>query len=826
MKLMKKLLGLSLAVLAVVGLTACVENEENVEGGYIYRSYTSALATNWNPHTWETNADSAFLSYIESPFVDLSIKDSTTGEYQWVYEMATSIEDVTEAHQDDLTKFGSALPSGVSSVSEVTAGYVYEIKLNENAKWQDGDPINADDYIYSMQQFLAPELQNYRANNYYSGESAIAGAYEYYNQGKSDFFPATDFDASVYANETLYLDLNNASFWSFMFGDPDAATAYEWAAPYGYFSFVDANGETVDFYAKYSALVDENGRLEVTDSVKADIQAWASSAYFGWPWAEENLAYFVTFLYTFPTVSYDTVGLYKVDDYTIRYVCKNSYDYYYFLTSMTSNWLLHEKTYEACKNFDNDIYTSTYNTSVETTVSYGVYKMTSLQEGKQVVFEQNENWYGFTKLEDGSLYSETPFTVDGKKVQQYQTTKIVIDVMTPDAAKLAFESGQISDYAPSASELPSYTLSDQLYQSDETYTMRLFFNTNLEALQEMDKSKGNQNSVVMSNYNFRKAFSLSVDRSDWVTTTAGYKPAYSLINSLYYYNVYEDPTSIYRNTDEAMQSIVDLYGITYGEGQPYATLEEAYKAVTGYNLDEAQQLMKTAHDELVAANLYTSGQDIKIRVAWKAGAPDSDDYAQLAKLESYLNAAVAGSGFGKVTLELVGNLTSRYEDVPNGEYAIGYGAWGGAAFYPFTMFRVYMDPSYTKIHEAGCWDPATETLTLYLGEVDEEGNPVPTTMTYQAWSQSLSGNGPYANADFETQLYILSQLEKEYIGLYYAMPLATSTVCSLLSYQVSYYTENYNIMYGYGGIRLMSYNYDNVEWHNYVKSQGGTLNYN
>ena len=753
MKLMKKLLGLSLVLVSAVALTAC--DEEKVEGGYIYRSYTSALATNWNPHTWETNADSAFLGYIESPFVDLSIKDSTTGEYQWVYEMATSIEDVTATHQSDLTKYGCTLPEGVENASDVTKGYVYEIKLNESAQWQDGDPINADDYIYSMKQFLAPELQNYRANNYYSGESAIAGAYEFYNQGKQDYFPATDFEASVYEGEKLYLDLNAASFWNMMFGDANAAAAHEWADAYGYFDFVDASGATVDFYDKYSALVDENGRLEVTDSVKADIKAWASCSYFGWPWDDSNLAYFVTFLYTFPEVTYeDTVGLYKVDDYTIRYVCKNAYDYYYFLTSMTSNWLVHEKTYEACKSFDKGVYTSTYNTSLDTTVSYGVYKMTSLQDGKQVVFEQNDKWYGFTKQEDGSLYSETNFEVDGKKVQQYQTTKIVIDVMQPDAAKLAFESGQISDYAPSASELPSYTLSDQLYQADETYTMRLFYNTDLAKLQEMDKSKGNQNSVVMSNYNFRKAFSLAVDRRDWVTTTAGYKPAYSLINGLYYYNVYEDPTSIYRNTDEAMQSIVDLYGIKYGANEPYKTLKEAYDAITGYNLDEAKQLMKAAHDELVAENLYTSGSDIKIRVAWSAGAPDADAYAQLGKLESYLNAAVVGSGFGKVTLEMVGNLKTRYEDVANGEYAIGYGAWGGAAFYPFTMFRVYMDPSYTKIHEAGCWDPSSEQLTLNVGEKNENGEEIATTMTYQQWSQCLSGTGKFANAPFETKLLI------------------------------------------------------------------------
>ena len=831
MKLFKKISAFALVGATVFSLTACKEGStgegtpEAVKKDYTYYSYTSALGTNWNPHTWETNADSGMLGYIESPFVDVTVKNSTSGEYQWVYEMATSITDVTASHRDDLVKYKSTLPESAESWDEVDKDFVYEIKLNPEAQWQDGTKINADSYIYSMKQLLAPELQNYRANNYYTGESAIAGAYEYYNQGKSDFFPCTDFDASAYANEKLYLDLNGASFWSMMFGEANAKDTYSWAAKY--FTFTDASGATVDFYEKYSALVDENGRIEATESVVSDIKSWATGVgAFGWgEWSDADLAYFCTFKYTFPEAKYDeTVGLYKVDDYTIRYVLKNAYEEFYFKVSMSSNWLVHEETYEKCKSFDKGVYTSTYGTSLATTVSYGPYKMESLQDDKQVTYVQNDNWYGYEKLEDGSLYSETTFEVDGKKIQQYATTRIVIDVMTPDAAKLAFESGKLSEYAPTASELPGYSLSEQLYKADETYTMRLFYNTDLDALKEMDNSKGNKYSVVMSNEKFRKAFSLSVNRTDWVTTTAGYKPAYSLINSLYYYNVAHDPNSIFRNTDEAMQAICDIYGVTYGEGKQYATLAEAYAGITGYNLAEAKKLMKEACDELVAAGLYAKGEEIKIRIAWKAGAPDADDHAQVAKLNEYINAAVADSGFGKVTFELVGNLAKRYEDVPNGEYAIGYGAWGGAAFYPFTMFQVYMDPDHTALHEAGCWDPTTETLTLVLGK-DAEGKDITDTMTYQKWSGSLAGEGKYANADESVKLYILSQLEKAFIEKYYCMPLATTTACSLVSYQLSYYTENYNIMYGYGGIRLMSYNYDDAAWAKFVADNDNQLSY-
>ena len=294
--------------------------------------------------------------------------------------------------------------------------------------------------------------------------------------------------------------------------------------------------------------------------------------------------------------------------------------------------------------------------------------------------------------------------------------------------------------------------------------------------------------------------------------------SYYLINSLYFYDVYEDPASIYRNTEEAMQAVCNIYGVQYGEGTPYATLEEAYKSVNGFNLTEAKALMKTACEELVAAGLYTAGENIVIEMGWKKGANDSTDLQQAALLNKYLNAALEGSGFGQIELKPIDNLNNRYADVAAGVYAIGWGAWGGAAFYPFTMFRVYCDPSYTSLHEAGCWDPATETLTLVV-----EGEEV--TMTWQEWSVSMTGTAPYANASNEVKLSILAQIEENFIELYYAIPVCTTTICSMLSYKTSYYTENYSIMYGFGGLRLTRYNYSDAEWAEYVASQNNNLAY-
>ena len=516
--------------------------------------------------------------------------------------------------------------------------------------------------------------------------------------------------------------------------------------------------------------------------------------------------------------TFDEVGCYKVDDYTIRYVTQAAIDINYFLVSCSSNWLVYEDLYEAGKDTTGALVTTNYNTSKDTTMSYGPYRIESLQEGKQLVYVKNENWYGYEEQADGSLKAMTSWLVDGESRERYQTNKIVIDVMDDDAAKQAFLKGELSEWTPSADDTLAYATSERLYKVEETYTQSFFFNTSVDALKTMDESKGNTNSVVLSNENFRKAFSLAVDREELVGATSGYKPAYAIMNNLYFYDVYNDPNSSYRNSDDAMQAIVNLYGVEYGEGTPYATLRDAYLSINGYNLTEAKALMATACTELVEAGLYVAGDPIVIRIGWAKGAIDSAANQQVALINKYINAAVEGSGFGTVTFEAVGNINDRYAAVPAGEFAIGYGAWGGAAFYPFRNFQVYCDTEQYSINELGCWDPSTENLTLVV-------NGEEVTMTWQDWSRALIGTGPYAGESNELKLNITAQMEELYLKKYYRIPLMSTTACFMVSYQLDYFTENYNIMYGFGGLELMTYNYTDAEWADFIAESNGAISY-
>ena len=824
---MKKLLALLLAVVMVFGMVACSNNgddtPEDVAATYTYHTYSSALATNWNPHTWEMSSDSTVMGYIETPLVDISILDSTTGEYQWIFLAATNIEDVTAEYQDDLIKYNCSI--GDSDVSEITEGYVYKITLNPEICWENGTPINADTYIYSMQQMLAPEMKNYRANNYYSGDSALAGAENYFYSGSAVW--TDNYGGAYYKLADLVLGADGV--YTLADGTPvklSVSNSLAWlGGSYALSAYVDAYGDSMFDVASYEALValaDEDGYIDVTDET---IGLLTNVITFSSDWGEtaEDVVSYMFYESVYDTYSWDTVGLYKEDDYTIIYVCESYYDYYYFLTSCTSNWLVYEELYEAGKDTTGTLVTTDYGTSVETTMAYGPYKLESLQDGKQMVLTRNLEYFEYELDEEGNYVGSTSFfTVDGENKEQFKTDKIVIDVMTDDAAKQAFMKGEIDNWTPAADEVVNYSTSENLYQVDETYTMRLFFNCDLDSLKTMDTSYGNTNSVVLSNYNFRKAMSLAIDRDEFVTATAGYKAAAFMLNTLYFYDVYEDPSSVYRSSDEAMQAICNVYGVEWGEGTIYATLQDAYNSITGYNLTEATELMKTALAELEAAGLYTAGEDIHIRMGWKAGTLDSTDNQQVALLNEYINAAASAAGFGKITLEAIDNLTNRYASVQAGEFAIGWGAWGGAAFYPFNIMRCYFDVTYMggleKIHEGGCWNPQEETLTLTIDGVEY-------TMTWEEWSHCNSGTGAFAGADNSTLLQALAGMEENYLQKYYMIPMCTTTACYLLSYKLSYYTDTYSIMYGFGGTRLLQYNYSDAEWTAFVAEQGGTLSY-
>ena len=77
----------------------------------------------------------------------------------------------------------------------------------------------------------------------------------------------------------------------------------------------------------------------------------------------------------------------------------------------------------------------------------------------------------------------------------------------------------------------------------------------------------------------------------------------------------------------------------------------------------------------------------------------------------------------------------------------------------------------------------------------------------------------------ETRLPLIAALEEQVLLAYYTLPMFNEYSASLMSFKTDYISYEYNTFMGYGGIRYMTYNYNNGDWADYVSSKGGQLNY-
>ncbi len=790
---------------------------------YTLHDYMGAAPTNFNPHTWETNADNVISGYAEAPLVDVTIADDGVN-FEWVLEMAEEITDVTSEYVGQELGGKAIVPEGV------TEGQVYRIKLNQLAKWANGEAINADTYVESMKRLLDPKMQNYRANTYYNGDTAIKNAKPYFNAGAPIYAPIAQIEGE---KVTGYLPLDGKTLvfsWSkdIPFFGASASFIYDYNASYKA-NFKNEDG--VDLFKKYAELENPYGVIAITDENKDEVIAdlLTISQNFG----DDNPEAYKEWLFYLTgygdDYEWDNVGLKKVDDYTIDYILEKATSQFYFYTGMTSNWIVYAPLYDSLKSQAGDLFTTTYGTSVDSYMSYGPYKLATFQKDRQLTFDRNPNWFGWT---------------DGKHKGQYQTTNIVIDILSNEATvENLFLAGKLDSLGLNSTQLAQYRTSANLLKTDETYTFRFVFATEKSKLAALENqyngtSAEATNLKILSYKDFRKALSFSIDRAKLAAqATGGYKPAYSLFNSLYYYDIEHNTESIYRNSDVAMQAICDLYNVEWGTGTAYPTLKEAYDSITGLDLAQAKALFTQAYEAAKAAGDYTDGQAIVIHCMCSAAQElTEDDSAQERLLNEFVAAATQGTALeGKISFVFQCGSSTRYDDVAAGKIEMIRGAWGGAAFYPFSTIRVYTNPTYmgglNKIHESCGWNPSTETLTLTY-DFDGTGEQE-LTLSLENWSNAINGgivedDGSYSVPNFdnpEVQLYILSKLEKAVLESYQCIPWSAETSCSLFSQKIHYATLNYNIMYGYGGIRLMTYNYDDADWDAYVKAQGGTLNY-
>lgn len=161
-------------IFLMYGFTACGKKESGT-GQYTYRDVYETPPSTWNPHTYRTSDDAYVNGYTTLGLYSFFFQEDGSG-YEVRPEMAAAVPVDVTAQYKQVAKW--EIPE------EAESGYAYEIQLNPLAKWEDGTPINADTYVYSMERLLSPDLLNYRASSYYTGDLVIKNA-ERYNLSKS-----------------------------------------------------------------------------------------------------------------------------------------------------------------------------------------------------------------------------------------------------------------------------------------------------------------------------------------------------------------------------------------------------------------------------------------------------------------------------------------------------------------------------------------------------------------------------------------------------------------------------------------------------------------
>ena len=294
---------------------------------YTYYDYIGGLTSqsNWDPLSWETKDDDSIRSMQVSSFYAFKLNSDKTG-YSIVPEMAAEYPvDVTAEY------------AGQYGVKEGEEAKAWRIALRQDITWDDGTPINADDFVYSMQQQLNPKMLNRRADSWYDGDFSIVNAKNYLYAGKEtyDAIPEAAEDL-IAAGTEVFLDMD---FWG-VTGAPDAEGN---VAPQ-YVSIAD------DTMYRDAAVEDEN----------AD-EAWVSAKYIYDNYLAAGAPYnsyadqYLKVKNVGAVVGWDDVGFKKIDDYTLDFILEKPVNEpAFYVPYQLSDFLVKKDLYESCKSFFKD----------------------------------------------------------------------------------------------------------------------------------------------------------------------------------------------------------------------------------------------------------------------------------------------------------------------------------------------------------------------------------------------------------------------------------------------------------------------------------------
>ena len=822
------------SVIAATMLVGCGGGNEIKEADLKqaeYNTTTSVMPSNWNEFTYADNNDTQIMSYIGSSFFEYDYKfenddkfndDGTinknaivSGAYTTNFSAATKLEDVTATVD---AKWG------YTDAQKAEGGYAWKITLRDDLKWDDGTPITAADFEYSMQQLLDPAFMNFRANTYYD-TLMIKNSKNYFFQNQEGTYETigalgyASVQEAIDAGETLY-----ANVWNM------------WGAA-GYTD--EAGNEAPEWVAITDETVYNNAAGDDPISGK-DLYV-----YYG-PYLEPGTGYDAAIYVenTVRDVDWESVGIYAVEGENAIVLCLDkTYSFlkedgslsvwapYYF----SSLPVVHKEKYEASKiapAAGATLWTSNYNSSLETTASWGPYKLVEFEAGSHYRLEKNENWYGWNMDQYKNQYNIT--AVNCRKVEESATKWM--GFLNGDYDDAALDSDNVADYLDSKYVYFTST-------STGTFGMQLY--SNLSTLKNSENNNG-----ILAIQEFRHAFNLALNRSDIVEKIwpGSAVPCFGLLNVAYYYDIENSPEledgGQYRNATIAKEGILRAYGFEQNADGKWSSgslvdlsTDEAYSSLTGYNPELAKVKMQEAIDILLA-NPEEYGYDATKNITIVYGSSVDNDKQRFRAnyLQDVLDGLTVGTALeDKIDIVFDASAGAQWSEAfRSGATQIGFGyGFSGNAFNPFDIIGAFVNPD-DDLNYHMYWDTASIDMTMTMPEGDYEGAGETITMSVQNWYYCLNGLAATENqvktynwsegyAPVEARLMILSALEELTIKESRSVMLIADGGGSFLGAKFSYFSDEEHTFMGFGGMRYMEVNYTDAEWADFVAQNNNDL---
>ena len=832
-KNIRSILAMALCLAMVASMfIGCKPEEKEPLKTITYNTTTATMPSNWNELTYQDNNDTQILSYISSSFFDydykfdgnkynadgsINVDAIVVGSYTTNYSAATKLEDVT-AKVD--AKWG------YTDAQKAEGGYAWKITLRDDLKWDDGTPITAADFVYSMQQQLDPAFMNYRGNTYYD-TLRIKNSKVYFFQNQEGTYEAVasqgfaSLDAAIEAGKVVYIDSQALWGTNSTYVSEDGKSCPQWLA---------YNDETV-YTGEYEGQPDPVSGKFLWDNYKSYIEVGADYASAGAVFVENKIR----------DVKWEEVGIYAEGNAIV--VCLDkayallkedgtlSYQAAYYMASLP---LVKKDLYETNKVAPVEgatLWTTKYNTTLASTASWGPYKLVEFEAGSYYKLAKNENWFGWNMEQYKNQY-KIEF-INCRKVEEFATKWMGFLNGTYDDASLQTEN--IADYKDS--KYVTYA------PSTGTFGMQLFSDLNVL------KNSGNNNGILAIQQ-FRHALSLALNRSDvvekiWPGTAT---PCLGLVNSEYYYDIENSPTlsdsGVYRNTIEAKEGLLRAYGYTKGEDGKWSsgeltgmTFEAAYDSLTGYNPTVAKAKFKEAIAELTAnAEKYGYDATKDITIIYGASVENAKQHQRVEYLQNLINDLAKGTELeGKIKIKLDASAGSKWSDAFRaGDTQIGFGyGFSGNPFNPFSIIGAFVDPE-DNLNYHTYWDTSSVMMKLTMPAGDYEGAGEEIEMSLRNWYLCLNGlaaeyeqakiyNWDTGYAPANVRLMILAALEEQVLMECYSVMLIGDYGGSFLGAKFSYLTKDYNTFMGFGGIRYMTVNYNDGEWAEFVATNNNDL---